>query len=297
MNTLLELARPKTLPLAFAVILIGNALALWHGGARLSVFLLELATALALQIVSNVANDYGDGLRGTDTHRQGPRRILASGLMSPAQIRTILICCALASLLLGAILLAVSHRSFAETATFLTLGLLALTAALTYTLGRYAYGYYALGEVAVFLFFGLLGVAGSYYLQTAPLPACIWLPASGAGLLAAAVLHINNLRDLDSDQRAGRQTIAIHLGFPRARRFHILLLCAGLACYLIFALIYAWQSALWLLLTPWIHAHAQRIRHLPRTQTAGNELKTIVLINFGVALLFAIGLCLNKKFS
>ena len=199
MNTLLELARPKTLPLAFAVILIGNALALWHGSARLSVFLLELATALALQIVSNVANDYGDGLRGTDTHRQGPRRILASGLMSPAKIRTILILCTLASLLLGAALLIVSHRSSAETATFLTLGLLAVIAALTYTLGRYAYGYYALGEVAVFLFFGLLGVAGSYYLQTAPLPACIWLPACGAGLLAAAVLHINNLRDLDSD--------------------------------------------------------------------------------------------------
>lgn len=297
MNTLLELARPKTLPLAFAVILIGNALALWQGSARLTVFLLELATAIALQIVSNVANDYGDGLRGTDAHRQGPRRILQSGLMTPAQIRAILILCALASLLLGALLLIASHRSPAETAAFLLLGLLALTAALTYTLGRYAYGYHALGEVAVFLFFGLLGVGGSYYLQTAPLPASIWLPASGAGLLAAAVLHINNLRDLESDAKADRKTIAILLGFARARQFHLILLGSALACYLLFALLCAWQSALWLLLTPWILAHARRIRQLTHAQAAGRELKTIVLINLGVALLFACGLCLNKTFS
>lgn len=294
MNTLLELARPKTLPLALAVIVIGNALALWQGSARWSVFLLELATALALQIVSNVANDYGDGLRGTDAHRQGPRRVLASGLMSPAQIRLILVGCSLASLALGGILLMVSHRSAGETAIFLGLGLLALIAALTYTLGRYAYGYYALGEVAVFLFFGLLGVAGSYYLQTAPLPASIFLPASGAGLLAAAVLHINNLRDLESDARSGRQTVAIHLGFARARAFHLLLLGAGLSCYLLFAVRYAWQSALWLALLPWIAAHARRILQLSSAQAAGSELKTIVLINLAVALLFAIGLCWSR---
>ena len=294
MNPYLELARPKTLPLALSVILLGNALAFWRGEARWAVFLLEVLTALSLQILSNIANDYGDGVRGTDAHRQGPRRMLQSGLISAPVLRRLIVFFAAFSLGCGILTIAIAGRSMAQSLTIFALGVLAIVAAITYTVGRRAYGYYALGEVSVFLFFGWLGVLGSYALQSTPLPADIFLPASGAGFLAASVLHVNNLRDLDSDARAGRKTVAIHLGFARARIFHLCLLGAGLACYALFALFFAPASALWLLFAPWIVKHGNAVRRLSDARHAGGELKHIVLINLAVAVLFSLGLLIHK---
>ena len=203
MHALLRLIRPRTLPLALAAVCCGNAIA-WHSSPaswRGSVFLLSLLTALALQIVSNIANDYGDGIRGTDRHRvpDAPERLTASGQISLLHIRRLLVASVLAALLLGGALIALSLRHPQQWLAFLLLGSLALAAALTYTLGRHAYGYHGLGEISVFLFFGLLGVQGSAYLQQGSCPPEGWLPAAGCGLLAAAVLHINNMRDIESD--------------------------------------------------------------------------------------------------
>lgn len=297
MKAYLELARPKTLPLALSVILLGNALAWWQGQARLSIFLLEMLTAFSLQILSNIANDYGDGVRGTDTHRQGPRRMLASGMISARVLRGLIGFFAAFSLMSGILVIVVAHRSLAESLTLFAFGVLAIIAAITYTVGRHAYGYYALGEVSVVLFFGGLGVCGSFYLQTAPLPASVWLVAAGAGILAASVLHINNLRDIDSDAASGRQTLAIYLGFARARLFHLGLLGAGMLCYLCFALLNyrsASYSLLFLLALPWVMGHAQRIRQAESPAIAGRELKSIVLLNLALAALFAGGLCLGR---
>lgn len=297
MNAYLELIRPKTLPLAIAVILTGNALAWWHNSARPAIFLLEILTALSLQILSNIANDYGDGLRGTDTHREGPRRMLASGLIGVRILRALILFFALFSLASGILVIVLSERSLGEGLTIFAFGILAILAAIGYTVGRHAYGYHALGEVAVFLFFGLLGVAGSYALQSLPLPTSLFLPASGAGLLAAAVLHINNLRDLESDREAGRKTIAIHLGQQRGKRFHLLLIGVALACYLAFALIHlktAWASLLWLAALPRFIAHGQRLLAATTSAQIGGELKHIVLLNLAVALLFSVGLIIHK---
>ena len=219
MRTLIELARPRTLPLAFAVICCGNALAYSQGCWRGSVFALSLLTALSLQILSNIANDYGDGVRGSDRYRaaSAPRRLTASGAVSIRQMRALLAAGVLASLTFGIALLAVSSPGWHGLLLFLLLGALAILAAITYTVGRYAYGYYALGEASVFCFFGLLGVIGSYYLQSGSYRAAVLLPATGCGLLAAAVLHINNMRDIESDAAVGKYTIAGKLGFARSR--------------------------------------------------------------------------------
>ena len=168
MSPLIQLARPRTLPLAFAVICCGNALAYHDGSWHPLVFILALLTALSLQILSNIANDYGDGIRGTDRARpaSAPRRLTANGNVSPAYMRRLLIVCTLASLALGIALLSVSALDWSGFLVFLGLGALAITAAITYTVGRCAYGYHALGEISVFTFFGLLGVLGSYYLQS-----------------------------------------------------------------------------------------------------------------------------------
>ncbi|MDO5090032.1 MAG: 1,4-dihydroxy-2-naphthoate octaprenyltransferase [Cardiobacteriaceae bacterium] len=297
MNPYLELIRPKTLPLAAAVITTGNALAWWHADASPLIYLLELITALSLQILSNIANDYGDGLRGTDTHRQGPRRMYQSGLIGARTLRLLILFFALFSLASGILVIVLSERSPSEGLTIFAFGVLAILAAIGYTVGRHAYGYYALGEVSVYLFFGLLGVVGSYALHHMPIPPAIYLPASGAGLLAAGVLHINNLRDLDSDAQAGRKTLAIHLGLARGKQLHLILLGAALLCYLLFALLHlktAWASLLWLILLPAILAHGKRLLHASNSAQIGGELKTLVILNLAIALLFSAGLSIHK---
>ena len=175
---------------------------------------------------------------------------------------------------------------------FLLLGALAIAAALAYTLGRRPYGYRALGEVAVFLSFGLLGVCGNVYLQTHTLPAPVLLPAAGSGLLAANVLHINNIRDLSSDWAAGKHTLANKLGFSGSLKMHRVLLLAGLACYALYAEL-AWQSVLWLLALPMILCHAHRVAAARNEAEAGAELGAAVMLHFVVNALFAIGVLLT----
>ena len=170
---------------------------------------------------------------------------------------------------------------------------LAITAAITYTVGRCAYGYHALGEISVFIFFGLLGVLGSYYLQSGGWHPTLFLPAAGSGLLAAAVLNINNIRDITSDRSAGKQTLAVKLGFERAKTLQYTLLVAASCCYLTYALLnQAYTSLLWLLLLPLVSTHARALHRAADQMTAGEELKRIVGCACGVNLLFSLGLCL-----
>ena len=199
MSPLIQLARPRTLPLAFAVICCGNALAYHDGTWHPLVFILALLTALSLQILSNIANDYGDGIRGTDRARpaSAPRRLTANGNVSPAYMRRLLVVCTLASLALGITLLSVSALDWSGFLVFLGLGALAITAAITYTVGRCAYGYHALGEISVFTFFGLLGVLGSYYLQSGG-----WRPTL---LLPLVSTHARALHRATDQMTAGEE--------------------------------------------------------------------------------------------
>ena len=282
MHALFRLIRPRTLPLAIAAVCCGNAIA-WHSSPaswRGSVFLLSLLTALTLQIVSNIANDYGDGIRGTDRHRapDAPERLTASGQIPLPHIRRLLAASVLAALLLGSTLIALSLRHPQQWLAFLLLGSLALAAALTYTLGRHAYGYHGLGEISVFLFFGLLGVQGSAYLQQGSCPPEGWLPAAGSGLLAAAVLHINNIRDIRSDRAAGKRTLANLLGFAAAKRLHTALAAGGLLCYAAYGLLH--PAALgFLVCLPQAAGHLARVRRAPDCAAAGRELPAAVILH------------------
>jgi 1,4-dihydroxy-2-naphthoate octaprenyltransferase len=214
--------RLRTLPLATASIVLGSALAVYQGGFRGSIFALCLLTALLLQMLSNFANDYGDAVKGTDNDsRVGPMRAVQSGVITQTQMKSAIVMCALLAVVSGLALLAVGlGRQLIPWLVFLGLGLLAVIAAMTYTMGRSPYGYKGLGDISVFLFFGLLGVVGSCYLHTGQLVGAIWLPAVFCGLLSAAVLNINNIRDLVPDRAAGKMTLAVRLGERRARLYH-----------------------------------------------------------------------------
>lgn len=294
MQTLISLLRPRTLPLALAVICVGNALAFAEGGWRASVFGLSLLTALSLQMLSNVANDYGDGIRGTDRHRDAasPKRLTAGGIVSPRQMRLYIFLLILLCLGLGGWLIALSLQEQSQILLFVCLGLLSIAAAVGYTVGRCAYGYAGLGEAAVLLFFGIVGVLGSYALQRGSPTWPLLLPALAVGLLCAAVLNVNNMRDIDSDRAAGKHTLAVRLGFLRAKYFHALLLIAACACLLLFNLIAGWKTALWLLLFPLLRRHGQAILQAPAPQLMGLQLKPAVMLCLGISLLLSLGIIL-----
>lgn len=230
LSTWLHAIRPKTLPLALASILLGAGVAAGEGAFNGGVLLLALLTALLLQILSNLANDYGDGVRGTDsTGRTGPVRVLASGQITPAQLGSAIRRVAALTALSGLLLLGQAlGADWGAWLGFLLLGALALLAALGYTLGRRPYGYRGLGDLAVFVFFGPVAVLGTNWLMQQQLGAGAGWAALVAGLLSVAVLNINNIRDLESDRRAGKHTLALRLGLARARVYQLLVLATAL---------------------------------------------------------------------
>lgn len=233
----LESLRPRTLPLAFASIVVGSALAWWQGVFDPVVAFLALITAGLLQILSNLANDYGDAEKGSDKpDRIGPLRGMQKGVITQAQMKRALIITVVLICLSGSALVMVACRTFSDFLGFLLLGLLSIIAAITYTVGTRPYGYLGLGDISVLIFFGWLSVMGTWYLQAHTLIASIFLPATASGLLAAAVLNINNLRDIDSDRDNGKNTLAVRLGPERARRYHAFLLIGTLVCLALFNL-------------------------------------------------------------
>ena len=225
--------RPKTLPLACMSILVGSVLALSAGTLSWPVLALSFCTAGLLQVLSNLANDYGDGLRGVDdSNRLGPVRALQSGMLTPAQLKLSLFIVAVLAIISGLWLIQAAALDAADVLIFSLLGVLSIIAALTYTLGRKPYGYAGLGDASVWLFFGCLGVLGSCYLHGAALHASLLLPASACGLLAVAVLNVNNMRDIDNDRSHGKHTLAVRLGLSRAQLYHQALLLAALLLFL-----------------------------------------------------------------
>jgi 1,4-dihydroxy-2-naphthoate octaprenyltransferase len=215
--------RLRTLPLATASIALGCFLAAAENAFQWPITLLCFATAGILQVLSNLANDYGDSAHGADNpDRKGPQRAVQSGQISKAAMQIALVVFVLLALGVGYPLVQ------GESPIFHLAGLAAILAAVAYTVGPKPYGYLGLGDLFVLLFFGVIGVGGSYYLQTHILNWLVLLPALSCGLFCVAVLNVNNIRDLESDLRAGKMTIPVRLGPPRARTYHWILLITGL---------------------------------------------------------------------
>lgn len=288
-------ARPKTLPLALASILVGSALAAWQSKFDWLTTLLALITTVLLQILSNFANDYGDHVKGSDTvERIGPLRAIQHGAINGKQLKIALIVVAFLSFLSGSILIGYAYQSWQDLLVFGGLGVLAIVAAITYTIGKKPYGYLGLGDISVLIFFGFLAVLGTFYLQTHQLFPSLLLPALGCGLLSVAVLNINNLRDIYQDQKAGKNTLIVRIGRQNGRIYHIGLLSISLLSYLLFALIELthWYNFLFLLATPllvkhvlFVYRHTDPVQLRPLLgQMAGLALLTNLLFSLSVVL-------------
>ncbi len=204
-------ARPRTLPAAIVPVVVGSGVAVGYGKFSLWRAALALLVALALQVGVNYANDYSDGVRGTDEVRVGPVRLVGSGLARPRHVLGAAIACFALACAAGLVLAAASSW------WLLLVGAAAVAAAWFYTGGSRPYGYRALGEVSVFVFFGLAAVAGTAYVQMRSLSWLPWAAAAAIGLLACALLVINNLRDIPTDSATGKRTVAVVLGDHRTR--------------------------------------------------------------------------------
>ena len=205
-------ARPKTLGAAIAPVIVGTAFAGYD--AEPTNFILALLVALALQIGVNYANDYSDGVRGTDDDRVGPIRLVGSGLAKPEAVKRAAFLSFFVAAFAGLILSARTEWYL------LIIGALAIIAAWTYTGGPKPYGYQALGEISVFIFFGLVATLGTYFVQVGSISWPVILAAISMGLLATAILNVNNLRDLDRDAKSGKRTLAVRLGAARTRTLY-----------------------------------------------------------------------------
>ncbi|TCV93469.1 1,4-dihydroxy-2-naphthoate polyprenyltransferase [Biostraticola tofi] len=288
--------RLRTLPLALASIVTGSAIAGWQGHFRPVVALLALVTAAMLQILSNLANDYGDAVKGSDEKgRIGPMRGMQLGIISREQMKVALIIAITLSLLFGGILIAVACKQPADILGFLLLGVLSIIAAITYTVGTRPYGYMGLGDLSVLIFFGWLSVAGSYYLQTNAFHTIVMLPATACGLLAAAVLNINNLRDIDTDRLNGKNTLAVRLGPKRARYYHVALLSGAVACLALFSLLKTHTLAGWLfmLAVPALYMQARYVLHDTTPSGMRPMLEKTVKCTLLINVLFAAGLLIS----
>ncbi|MDW2035210.1 1,4-dihydroxy-2-naphthoate polyprenyltransferase, partial [Vibrio sp. 665] len=234
----LEAARPKTLPLALVSILTGSVLAYSAGHFSLTIAIMAFATATLLQILSNLANDYGDAVKGTDNeNRLGPQRAMQTGAVSAKQMKQAIIFNIVLTAISGLVLVFYALSSPESIITFIGLGILAIIAAIAYTMGSKPYGYVGLGDISVFLFFGLLGVSGTYFLHTGHVDTTLFLPALGCGLLAVAVLNINNMRDIENDSECGKRTVAVRLGQHKAKQYHFILLGGAILAFAAYLLI------------------------------------------------------------
>lgn len=238
-------ARPRTLPAAAAPVLVGTGAAAQVAGAQLGRALLALGVALALQVGVNFANDYSDGVRGTDLERVGPMRLTASGAARPGQVKAAAFASFGVAGLLGLWLVVLSGQYW-----LLAVGALCILAAWYYTGGRNPYGYRGLGEVGVFVFFGLVAVLGTTYTQAGQLPWTAWVGAVAIGLLACALLMVNNLRDVPTDAIAGKRTLAVRLGEQRARRLYGYFVVVPVLLGMVCAVEAIWSLLVTILLAP-----------------------------------------------
>lgn len=232
--------RLRTLPLALSSVALGCFIAYYDGKINWTVSILAAATTLFLQTLSNLANDYGDSKHGVDSSdRVGPVRAVQSGDITPIAMKRVVISFMILSLISGLLLVYEGTKNLPVyyLAGFLVLGVGAIAAAVKYTIGERPYGYSGYGDVFVFIFFGLTGVIGTYFLNTNNFKWEILLPATAMGFLSAGVLNLNNMRDRESDRIAGKNTLVVKMGFKKARWYHFFLLAGSVVTGLIYMLI------------------------------------------------------------
>lgn len=306
MTDWIKAARLRTLPLSMSGVILGSFIARWRihqdgGNWDWKVFALAILVTLLYQILSNFANDYGDGIKGTDKLRvsEAEQRAVASGRITAKQMRNAVI---LLSLLSFAATVGLLYFAFfrenlmKEFYIFVGLGIACILAAIGYTVGKKPYGYLGLGDVMVFIFFGLVSVCGSYFLFTKHFDWDMLLPATAVGLLSAAVLNLNNMRDIESDAASGKKTLALRIGFKNAMVYEIVLLQLPLLLMLVFMMINNLQSEgnyyafiFFILILPMM-AMRRKIMQVKEPKELDPFLKQVGIMTLTMSVLVAAGL-------
>ncbi|MCB9202447.1 MAG: 1,4-dihydroxy-2-naphthoate octaprenyltransferase [Flavobacteriales bacterium] len=299
MNTFLAwiyASRLRTLPLSLSGILMGAGIALKKGVFDVSIFVMACVTTILYQVLSNLANDYGDGVKGTDKNRIGPKRALESGMLSKSQMKKGLIVVGVLSFISTILLLYLSfipnHLDYFF--GFIGLGIGAILAALFYTMGKNPYGYHGLGDAFVFLFFGLVSVVGSFFLYAKYFDWELLLPASAIGFFSVAVLNLNNMRDIENDEVSGKKTLAVKMGLKYAKIYEIVLLNLPFFLTLIYILIefppLNYYYMLFLLLIFVFAPLRREILYINEPKKFDPYLKKVSLLTLVFVILFVAGL-------
>ena len=293
----IKAARPRTLPLALSGIIMGCGLAWFYGAIDATVSVLAIITATLIQVFSNFANDYGDSQRGTDNEfRLGPTRTVQSGEITQKEIETGMILVGGLSFLsgLGLVYAGTWHHSKAAFFGFIALGILSLIAAYFYTAGKKSYGYIGLGDLFVFLFFGLLPVAGVFYLNAGKLPASVFLPALTISFFSTGVLNLNNTRDIENDRNSGKMTIPVRIGPRNSRIYHTFLIAGGWVTAIMFTAIHfqSYWQLIYTITLPLFVFDLVSIFRIQNDKALDPFLKRLALSTLAFTLLFCIGLLL-----
>ncbi len=254
-------------------------------------------TTLFLQILSNLANDYGDAMHGTDnTNRLGPQRFTQSGLITKQQMQTMILVFVILSLISGSFLIFAGLRQIGwkTILIFFLLGISAIYAAIKYTVGKNPYGYIGFGDIFVFVYFGIIGVAGTYYLHTNTLDPLVFLPASAIGLLSSGVLNLNNMRDIENDSRSGKRTLVVHIGSKAAKIYHLILISLSILFSLIYTFIHfnSFYQFLFILTCPLFALNVIVVMRNTEPGELNRELKKLVFSTFAFSVTFGLGLIL-----
>ena len=288
----LQASRLRTLPLSLSGIIVGNGLAYGSDQFSLVILYLSLATTIAFQVLSNFANDYGDGVKGTDNEsRIGPARVLQQGLLTREELKRGIQICAVVSLLFAFALIYVAFGTsdLLFSLIFILLGIVSVVAAIKYTVGTNAYGYRALGDLFVFLFFGGVSVLGSYFLQAQEFQIDLILPASALGWLSVGVLNLNNMRDIHTDKEVNKITMAVLLGASLSKAYHAFLLIGAVLTCIFYVKMDIRPVYLFMIAVLPMMIHLKRVLSYTDPKEFDPELKRLALCTFLFSILFAIG--------
>jgi 1,4-dihydroxy-2-naphthoate octaprenyltransferase len=305
----IEAARLRTLPLSVSGIIVGSMYALAHATENVltptdvfnwQIFGFAILTTLGLQILSNFANDYGDGVKGTDNEdRVGPKRAIQSGVISPQAMKRAIIITSILTLISAILLIyyAFSDTNLWYSLFYLVLGILAIVSAIRYTVGNTAYGYRGYGDLFVFIFFGLVSTLGVNFLYSKQLDFVLFLPAIAVGLLSVGVLNLNNMRDEASDRKSNKNTIVVKIGGAKAKKYHYFLIGTAMILVLVFAILEDFDFDQYLFLIAYIPLikHLSTVSKNQEPKALDPELKKLALSTFALSVLLS--LCMIYFFS
>lgn len=289
--------RLRTLPLSLSGVLLGSLLAASDGYFKTTTFVWAMLTTVALQILSNLANEVGDLTKGTDNeHRLGPIRSAQSGALSMREMVQAMIVFGVIAIITGSLLIYEAFRdllNWKSIALFIAGGA-SIVAAVKYTVGKSAYGYRGLGDLFVFIFFGVVSVMGSYFAMSGVLPWICVLPAAAIGFLSSGVLNMNNIRDIENDSVCGKRTIPVILGIQGAKIYHFVITLLAVICLVLYSILHSagWTGYLFLLTLPLLVMHLKSV-YRGEGRALDSQLKFLSITTLLIALLLGFGQLLS----